>query len=95
MELTITLDALAWFKQEMNIKPEDSIRFFVRYGGCGGIQQGFSLGMAFDHPQEPSIELKIDGVTFYIEESDMWYFDKDQLIVDFDSENEDLLFRYQ
>ncbi|XOS91734.1 hypothetical protein ACLMAB_25430 [Brevibacillus laterosporus] len=33
MSITITPQALAWFKKDWGFKSGDSIRFFVRYGG--------------------------------------------------------------
>ncbi|WP_420812543.1 HesB/YadR/YfhF family protein [Planococcus salinus] len=46
MEIKISDDAIKWFQQEMEVSKGDSIRFYVRYGGSGNLQPGFSLGVA-------------------------------------------------
>lgn len=51
MNLHINEEALKWYKDELDLKKGDQVRFFVRYGGCGNVQKGFSLGVSKDEPQ--------------------------------------------
>ncbi|KZE66453.1 hypothetical protein AWM68_06400 [Fictibacillus phosphorivorans] len=66
---------------DLQASPSDSIRFFVRLGGCSTVQDGFSLGITKDTPKHPAAELTINEQTFFIEEEDEWFFDGSDLTV--------------
>lgn len=84
MNLSITKEAAAWYKDELGLQDGDSLRFFVRYGGCGTVQKGFSLGVVKDDPNDVGTMTKQDGITFFIEEKDLWYFDGKDLLINLD-----------
>ncbi len=73
--MSITQPAAKWYIDELDLQQGDCVRFFVRYGGFGGIHKGFSLGIAISKPQDPSLQTEASGVTFFVENSDQWYFD--------------------
>ncbi|WP_182201407.1 HesB/YadR/YfhF family protein [Paraliobacillus salinarum] len=76
MELSITQPAVKWFIKELDLKANDYVRFFVRYGGHGGVHKGFSLGIAKnDQPNDPALLVTTNDITFFVESSDAWYFD--------------------
>lgn len=83
--MNIQLDpaAVEWYKDEMNLKNGDFVRYFVRYGGCSTVQSGFSLGVTKDEPDDLGIKTELNGITFYIEEKDLWYLDEHSLHVKF------------
>lgn len=83
MKIHITDDAAFWYKNEMLLNEGDYVRFFARYGGCSTVQQGFSLGISKEEPFQAGIQTTKDGITYYIEEKDLWYFDEHDLVVDF------------
>lgn len=95
MNIVITDQALKWFFDEMEVQSGDCIRFYARYGGSNPFHEGFSLGMSKDDPLNPSIVLEREGITFYIEEDDVWFFDEHNLIVDFDNKQDELSYKYQ
>ncbi|WP_445614154.1 HesB/YadR/YfhF family protein [Geobacillus sp. YF-1] len=96
MNIVITKKAFDWYKRELGLKPGDAIRFFARYGGCGTVQKGFSLGMAKDEPAgEPAAQTTIDGVTFFVDDSDHWYFDGRDLTIDLDETGDEPVFLLQ
>ncbi|WP_394603916.1 HesB/YadR/YfhF family protein [Fictibacillus sp. UD] len=66
---------------DLQATPDDSIRFFVRLGGCSTVQDGFSLGITKDTPKHPAAELTMNEQTFFIEEEDEWFFDGNDLTV--------------
>ncbi len=76
MKMSITKPAARWFVSELELKENDSIRFFARYGGFGGVHKGFSLALERTEPNNPVAEVKEEGIRFFVEESDLWYFDK-------------------
>ena len=74
MKIALSAEAINWFKEEMEAVTGDSIRFFARYGGTSPLHEGFSLGVTKDTPDEVAVENEIDGIRFYIEYRDNWYF---------------------
>ena len=84
MEIKISDQAIAWYKNEMGISEGGYLRFFARYGGSSPVQQGFSLGISMEEPEaEVSAKTEKDGVVFYILDKDLWYFDGHDLFVGF------------
>ncbi|WP_112182379.1 MULTISPECIES: HesB/YadR/YfhF family protein [Paraliobacillus] len=76
MEISITQPAVKWFINEMELETGDTIRFFARYGGHGGIHKGFSLGISTNaEANNPIMQIEEQGITFFVEKSDAWYFD--------------------
>ena len=57
MNIILSAEALNWFKEEMEVIPGDSIRFFARYGGASTLHEGFSLGVTKEAPDEVAIEV--------------------------------------
>lgn len=94
MELQLQKEAAEWYKDELELNDDDSLRFFVRYGGVGGLKPGFSLGVRPDEPAEPIAETKEEGVHFFIEKDDAWYFDEHSVKVIYDSNKEEPDFEY-
>ncbi|MDV2683900.1 HesB/YadR/YfhF family protein [Alkalihalophilus lindianensis] len=96
MDIQITKPALTWFKEEFNLKGEgEFIRFFARYGGCGNIQSGFSLGISQDPPDKIGSKAELDGITFFIEEKDLWYFKHLDLKVKYSRKLDEIEFVYE
>lgn len=94
MKMSISQDAAKWYKDEMQLKDGDFLRFFARYGGCGNVQKGFSLGVAKDEPVEIGVETSCLGVTFFVEEKDLWYFDSRDLTIELDPEHDEPVFYF-
>jgi uncharacterized protein YneR len=86
MNILIDREAAIWYKEELGLTEGDFVRFFVRYGGCSTVQSGFSLGVAKeDETNDIAVKTIVNGITFYIDEKDVWYFDGHDLIVKFNS----------
>jgi uncharacterized protein YneR len=79
----------------MDVKEGDSIRFFARLGGCSTVQSGFSLGMTKEKPRSAGISSVLEGITFFMEQEDLWYLNDQNLIVDYDEAAGELQFRYE
>ncbi|XRG78981.1 HesB/YadR/YfhF family protein [Rossellomorea sp. GAMAL-10_SWC] len=94
MKITISKDALKWFKDEMNVKEGDTIRFFARYGGNSTIHKGYSLGVTKEQPVDIGESITIDNVVYFINETDLWYF-KDHNLSVIVNENNELHFDYE
>lgn len=94
MKITVTNEALEWFKNELMLKPGDNVRFFVRYGGHSTIQEGFSLGMNMDRPKEAAVQTEKEGITFFIESEDTWYFKDLDLKIVLNEKKQEIEFEY-
>ncbi|MBB6452802.1 uncharacterized protein YneR [Salirhabdus euzebyi] len=95
MKLQVEERAVNWYKEELELEENDYLRFFVRYGGVGGIVPGFSLGVSPSKPVDPIAEVTENGITFYVEQKDEWYFDNTDLVVNFDEALDEPIFDYK
>lgn len=95
MKIIISEEALSWFKNEMEVEEGDSIRFFARYGGSSPFHEAFSLGMNREEPHDIGVETVIDGIHFYIEKDDEWFFNNHDLYVSVNLDTDELLYQYQ
>lgn len=95
MKLNVTEQAAQWYKDEMMLEGNEHLRFFVRYGGCSNVQKGFSLGINKDQPSNIGVKAEVNGLTFFVEEEDLWYFDGHDLKVVFNEEASEPEFIYE
>ncbi len=83
MKLNVTSDAAKWYIKEMDLKPGDSIKFFGKVYGPHG---GFSFAISKMDPSRPFVLETVEGINFYIEKSDDWFFIDKDLTVSLDTE---------
>ncbi|WP_001054456.1 hypothetical protein, partial [Bacillus cereus] len=62
MNLSVTKEAVNWYKDELNLQTGDTLRFFVQYGGCSTVQKGLSLGIRKDEPAHPAVQVQEEGI---------------------------------
>lgn len=86
MKLTITPQAQEWFKRELELAEGQGIKFYGKVYGKTQVHDGFSVGMSVDIPESPLIEENVNGMMFFVEESDEWFFKGYDLVVDYDKE---------
>lgn|SRR5690625_4935402 len=94
VQIVISKDVAEWYKDELHLKDGDAIRFFVRYGGVGGNIAGFSLGVNVEKAKTPHKTVPISNIDFFIEESDIWYFEDKDLHVNLDETLNEPIFSY-
>ena len=92
MKISVAQPAARWYKQEMELCEGDSLRIFVRLGGCESVQPGFSLGVMKDTPRTPALQQMVEGILFYMEEDNIWYLDNKALYIQFDELFDDVRF---
>lgn len=78
MALTITKEAANWYIQELELKQGDYLRFF---GKVYGPHNGFSVGINKQSPDDIFFEVELNGVHFYVEKFDEWFFNGQYLEV--------------
>lgn len=94
MKLQINERAATWYEEELEMDANSCLRFFVRYGGAGNVP-GFSLAIKQDEPHQPHASVQVNGITYYVEESDAWYFEDKDLIVNFNEKLNEPVFIYE
>jgi uncharacterized protein YneR len=94
MNIHIEDQAAQWYQEEMLLNKGDFVRFFARYGGCSTVQQGFSLGVSNEQPHDAGVQTEKNGITYFIEEKDLWYFDNHDLFVTFNEKAQEPEFKY-
>lgn len=92
MKIEISSPALAFFKDEFDIAKTPSIRLFAKYGGNSNIHQGFSVGIMAEEMVDPVVEVPVDQMVFFIEETDFWYFEGYDWHIDYDHQTDSLDF---
>ncbi|MNJ62845.1 Iron-sulfur cluster biosynthesis [compost metagenome] len=92
--INVTHEAADWFKDELGIEEGQAVRFFARYSAGGILHPGFSLGLQVEPPMSAGISSVVDGITFFMEDKDMWYLDGYHLQVAYDQAVEGIDFQY-
>jgi len=95
MKLEVTPKAQQWFKEETGVQPETGIRFFGKIYGKTPVHDGFSIAMSVEAPDEPMIKENLDGITYFVEETDDWFFKGYDLIVDYDEKNDEPRYQFE
>ncbi|MCM3584435.1 HesB/YadR/YfhF family protein [Mesobacillus maritimus] len=95
MNITISDEAITWFQQELDLKKDGFVRFFAKYGGASPVQQGFSLGMSKEEPEgDIGAKTLINGITYYVLDKDLWYFDGHNLSVGYNANVDEPEYKY-
>jgi uncharacterized protein YneR len=75
MLLSIDESAATWFNKEFEINKPLSIRMFPQYAGFGEKHKGYSLAFSAETPTNVGFTTEINGITFFIEGNDVWFFE--------------------
>ena len=95
MEITVTKEAQAWFEREMGVSPQRGVRFFGKVYGCSPINDGFSLAIEVNEPSHPIAQTVANGIVYYIERDDAWFFNRHHLRVSYDAELDEPIYQYE
>ncbi|EUJ19822.1 HesB/YadR/YfhF family protein [Listeria aquatica] len=96
MEIKVTEKARDWFKDEFDTSGENGIRLFAKYGGSNSsLHPGFSIGVAAEPPVEAVVTVNEDGLLFFIEDHDFWYFKDHDWAIDYDPKTEEVKFSHR
>ncbi|WP_338450956.1 HesB/YadR/YfhF family protein [Niallia oryzisoli] len=95
MKIVISEKALHWFKEEVGLESGNKVRFFTKIYGTSPVQEGYSLAFTIDNdPGNVAVETVSDGITFFIEESDLWFFDGHDLYVEYNEAIDEVEYKY-
>lgn len=95
MKLQITDAAAKWFKEEAEFEQGDLVKFFPKFYGKSPVQECYSLGFTRDsESHDIAVREEAEGIIFYIERDDLWYFDGHDLQVDYNKDIDELQYIY-
>lgn len=95
MKILVSDGAAGWYVKELELKDGAHIRFFPRYSSGGGLHPGFSLGISTQEPVQPGLTAEAGGITFFMEEQDLWYMRGYDLYVEHDESQDDISYIYK
>ena len=95
MMIHIEQEAYKWFETEFHLPKPYHIRLYPQYAGMGTQHRGFSLAFALEEPTIAETEQTMDGITFYVESNDAWFFDHTNVDIKYCSESEEIVAQYQ
>lgn len=94
MNITISQEAVNWFKEEMGLTEGDYLKFFAKIYGSSPVQDSYALGFAKEDPIDIIASTEIEGMIFFVESTDLWFFDGHDLHVEYNEKIDELEFAY-
>lgn len=95
MKIDISDKALQWFKEEVELEKGNKVRFFIQIYGTSPVQEGFSLAFTVDNDtRDAAVETIADGITFFVNESDLWFFNGHDLAVEYNESLDEVEYKY-
>lgn len=88
MFISIDEKAFTWFTKEFDFDKPFSIRLFPQYAGFGEKHKGYSLAFSAETPTSAGFIKEFNGITFYVEENDIWFFNDTETYLTVDPKNE-------
>jgi len=96
MEIVVSNSAINWFKDEVDLKNGDKVKFYAKIYGSSPVQENFSLGFTVDNdPIDMMVKTETEGLTFYVEGTDLWFFNGHDLHVDYNEKKDELEYSYR
>lgn len=96
MELVVNSEAVQWFKEEVGLEEGQKVRFFSKIYGSSPIRENNSLVFDVDNDDSKAVvSTSVDGITFFVNEADLWYFDGYDLLVEYNNVLEEVAYAYQ
>jgi uncharacterized protein YneR len=83
MLISIDEKAANWFTNEFEI---NTVRMFPQYSGFGEKHKGFSLAFSGEAPSNIGFTKEINGINFYVEGNDVWFFEDTETFLSFNEE---------
>lgn len=88
MMISIDEKAFSWFNKEFELSKPFSIRMFPQYAGLGEKHKGYSLAFSAETPTNAGFTKEMNGITFYVEGNDSWFFDDTETYLSLDPKDE-------
>lgn len=95
MFISIDERATSWFTTEFDFNYPFSIRMFPQYAGFGQKNKGYSLAFSLETPTTAGYTKVVNGITFFVEENDVWFFEDIETYLTVDDFINELKVTYQ
>ncbi|MEH7072473.1 HesB/YadR/YfhF family protein [Neobacillus drentensis] len=95
MFVSIDKSAVAWFTKEFEFNKPFSIRMFPQYDGFGKMHKGYSLGFSIETPANIGYTHEVDGINFFVEANDVWFFEDTETNLTVDVCLEEIMVTYK
>ncbi|MGO4936669.1 HesB/YadR/YfhF family protein [Fundicoccus sp. Sow4_H7] len=87
VDLEVTDKVAQWFKEEVGIPEGAGIRIKTKIYASSPINQSYGLAIDSDFPTKPIASVEAEnGLVFFIEDNDGWFFNGYGLRVELDEE---------
>lgn len=95
MLISIDERAAAWFNKEFEINKPFTIRLYPQYAGFGEKHKGYSLAFSAELPANAGYTTDINGITFYVEGNDVWFFENTETYLSVNDLSEEIIVTYK
>ncbi|MEH7544765.1 MULTISPECIES: HesB/YadR/YfhF family protein [Bacillaceae] len=95
MFISIDEKAALWFTKEFEMNKPISIRLFPQYAGFGEKNKGYSLAFSIEQPADAGYAQEMNGITFYVEGNDVWFFKDTETYLSVDEALEEIQITYK
>lgn len=96
MNLIIEEKAQDWFLEEVGIPEGAGIRFKIRIYGSSPVNDTFALAIEPTYPHNAVTRFEgKNGLLYFIEQDDEWFFQGHDLIVSYDEELQEPIYIYR
>ncbi|CZQ95227.1 Hypothetical protein Tpal_1859 [Trichococcus palustris] len=94
MKIEVSEQAQKWFEDELGIPEGKGVRFLGKVYGNSQIHEGFSIGIDVDEPILPIGKAEYNGILYFIEDADDWFFSGYDLQVVFDEKQNEPAYNF-
>jgi uncharacterized protein YneR len=95
MFISVDEKAAAWFTKEFDINNPLMIRMYPQYAGFGEKHKGYTLAFSAEAPTNASYAKEVNGITFFIEGNDVWFFEDTKTYLSFNEKVDELEILFQ
>jgi uncharacterized protein YneR len=95
MLISVDEKAVTWFAKEFDNSHSLNIRMFPQYQGFGQKHKGYSLAFSAEAPTNAGYTKEINGITFFIEGNDVWFFEDTKTYLSFNEQFDELEISFQ
>lgn len=93
--ILIENNAYKWFENEFQSQKPFYIRLYPQYAGFGKKNKGYSLAFSKETPHVLGEEHEIEGITFYVESNDTWFFNDTDVEIKYSTEAQEIFAFYK
>ncbi|MCI5775547.1 MAG: iron-sulfur cluster biosynthesis protein [Aerococcus sp.] len=95
MNISLTENAMKFFKDEMGLGEGQGVRFTSKVYGKTEVHEGLSVALRVETPNDNVLGLTtVDGIQFFTDKNDDWFFNGYDLEVDYDNEKGEPLYHF-